>query len=142
MVTYCITEVPADAEGKAPTYLSRLIIGTDTRKSGEDSKITLDFSDSFSNIIGGAGNASIASVGGAAAGGISSVEDIFAHLILTMLALVFMFMGVQVAAKYDPVTEAAFKPFAQLGESVGNFVAHSPSYLPLPHPAFAALTPE
>ncbi|MEI6711973.1 MAG: hypothetical protein WCK88_07585 [bacterium] len=59
-----------------------------------------------------------------------------------MLALVFMFMGVQVAAKFDPVTEAAFKPFQQLGESVGNFVAHSPSYLPLPHPAFAALTPE
>jgi hypothetical protein len=58
-----------------------------------------------------------------------------------MMALVFMFMGVKVAASYDPVTEAAFKPFASLGESVGNFVAHSPSYLPLPHPAFAALTP-
>lgn len=57
------------------------------------------------------------------------------------MALVFMFMGVKVAANYDPVTEAAFKPFAQLGASVGNFVAHSPSYLPLPHPAFAALTP-
>jgi hypothetical protein len=57
-----------------------------------------------------------------------------------MMALVFMFMGVKVAASYDPVTEAAFKPFAQLGESVGNFVAHSPSYLPLPHPAFAAIT--
>jgi hypothetical protein len=69
------------------------------------------------------------------------VNDIFAHIILTMMALVFMFMGVKVAASYDPVTEAAFKPFAKLGESVGNFVAHSPSYLPLPHPAFAALTP-
>ena len=141
MVTYCITEEPATT-GNSPTYTSKLIIGTDTRNSGEDSKITLNFWDTFSNIIGGAGNASIASTWGAVAGGISSVDDIFAHLILTMLALVFMFMGVQVAAKFDPVTEAAFKPFQQLGESVGNFVAHSPSYLPLPHPAFAALTPE
>ncbi len=64
----------------------------------------------------------------------------FAHIILTMMALVFMFMGVKVAANHDPVTQAAFKPFASLGESVGNFVAHSPSYLPLPHPAFAAIT--
>lgn len=58
-----------------------------------------------------------------------------------MLALVFMFMGVKAAAEYDAVTKAAFKPFADLGASVGNFVAHSPSYLPLPHPAFAAFTP-
>lgn len=52
------------------------------------------------------------------AGGISSVEDIFAHIILTMLALVFMFMGVKVAVQFDAVTEAAFKPFADLGKSV------------------------
>jgi len=58
-----------------------------------------------------------------------------------MMALVFMFIGVKAAAEYDAVTKAAFAPFAKLGESVGNFVAHSPSYLPLPHPAFAALTP-
>ena len=46
------------------------------------------------------------------------------------------------AVQYDEVTRAAFAPFAKLGESAGNFIAHSPSYLPLPHPAFAALTPE
>ncbi len=51
-----------------------------------------------------------------------------------------MFMGVQIAVKFDAVTEAAFKPFEKLGASVGNFVAHSPSYIPLPHPAFAAIT--
>lgn len=68
------------------------------------------------------------------------MEDIFAHLILTMIALVFMFMGVKVAVQYDAVTKAAFEPFAKLGTSVGNLVAHSPSYLPLPHPAFAAIT--
>lgn len=53
-----------------------------------------------------------------------------------------MFMGVKIAANYDPVTEAAFKPFAELGKSVGNFVAHSPSYLPLPHPAFQIANPD
>ena len=58
-----------------------------------------------------------------------------------MLALVFMFMGVKVAVQYDEVTKAAFAPFDKLGTSVGNFVAHSPSYLPLPHPAFAAINP-
>jgi hypothetical protein len=58
-----------------------------------------------------------------------------------MMALVFMFMGVKAAVQFDAVTAAAFAPFAKFGESVGSFVAHSPSYLPLPHPAFAALTP-
>ena len=53
-----------------------------------------------------------------------------------------MFMGVKAAVQYDAVTKAAFEPFAKLGESAGNFIAHSPSYLPLPHPAFAALTPD
>jgi len=137
MVTYCITKSGTDTD---PVYTSKLIIGTDiTSNDGEDSRITLNFWDSFSKIIDSSTATSIAT--GSAAGAISSVEDIFAHIILTMMALVFMFMGVKVAANYDPVTEAAFKPFAQLGESVGNFVAHSPSYLPLPHPAFAALTP-
>ncbi|MEI6711972.1 MAG: hypothetical protein WCK88_07580 [bacterium] len=42
MVTYCITEEPATT-GNSPTYTSKLIIGTDTRNSGEDSKITLNF---------------------------------------------------------------------------------------------------
>ncbi len=137
MVTYCIQEIKEWTETK---FTSKLIIGTDTTNDGKDSRITLNFGDAFSNIIGWAEGASIAS--GAVAGGISSVEDIFAHIILTMMALVFMFMGVKIAANYDPVTEAAFKPFAELGKSVGNFVAHSPSYLPLPHPAFQIANPD
>ena len=40
MVTYCIT---VKTGGKDPVYGSRLIIGTDTRKNGEDSRITLNF---------------------------------------------------------------------------------------------------
>lgn len=147
MVTYCITETPS-SEGGA-TYWSRLIIGTDIRwnvkttsVNSDDALIILNFWDTFSKIISGAAGASVATWAGIAAGTIGSVDDIFAHLILTMLALVFMFMGVQVAVKFDAVTEAAFRPFAKLWESVWNFVVHSPSYIPLPHPAFAALTPD
>jgi len=135
MVTYCITE---QTEGSKKVYTSKLIIWTDTNLSNGDAKITLNFWDSFSKIISTSEASSVAA--GAVSGGISSVEDIFAHIILTMLALVFMFMGVKVAANFDPVTEAAFKPFASLGASVWKMVAHSPSYLPLPHPAFAAVT--
>ncbi len=135
MVTYCIEEIK---NGEKTTFTSKLIIGTDTNKSDGDSTITLNFGDAFSNIIGWAEAASALS--GGVAGGIESVEDIFAHIILTMMALVFMFMGVKVAANFDPVTEAAFKPFQQLGEATGKFIAHSPSYLPLPHPAFGAVT--
>jgi hypothetical protein len=145
MVTYCIVE---ESSADGPVFTSRLLIGTTpmltsakvTKESTTDSVIILNFWDTFSNIIWGAGNASIASAWGATAGLIGGVEDIFAHIILTMLALVFMFMWVSVAAKYDDVTKAAFAPFEKLWNSVGNFVAHSPSYLPLPHPAFAALT--
>ncbi len=35
----------------------------------------------------------------------------------------------------------AFEPFAKFGESVGHFVQHLPSHIPVPHPAFKALTP-
>lgn len=45
------------------------------------------------------------------------------------------------AVSYDDVTKKAFEPFAKFGDSVGNFVQHIPSYLPTPHPAFAALNP-
>lgn len=45
------------------------------------------------------------------------------------------------AVSYDKVTEVAFAPFAKLGDSVQHFVAHLPSHIPLPHPAFQALTP-
>lgn len=134
MVTYCIEQTPTD---QWPQYSSRLIIGTDTDGDWKDSRITLNFWNTFSNIIAGAEWASVLSTaGGAVAGGISSVEDIFAHIILTMMALVFMFMGVKVAVSSDAVTKAAFEPFEKFGNSVGSFVAHSPSYLPLPHASF------
>ena len=35
-----------------------------------------------------------------------------------------------------------FEPFAKFGDSVQHMVAHLPAIFPLPHPAFAALTPE
>ena len=50
-------------------------------------------------------------------------------------------MGVKAAVSHDQVTKAAFAPFAKFGDSVGNFVQHIPSYLPTPHPAFAAFNP-
>lgn len=52
-----------------------------------------------------------------------------------------MWMGVKAAVAHDEVTKAAFAPFAKFGDSVWNFVQHIPSYLPTPHPAFAAFTP-
>lgn len=52
-----------------------------------------------------------------------------------------MWMGVKVAVSHDEVTKAAFAPFEKFGNSVGNFVQHIPSYLPTPHPAFAAFNP-
>lgn len=139
MVTYCIEE---ESTTNGTVYNSKLIIWNGAKNTkGETTDIVLNFWDSFSNIIGSAESEGILSTtSGAVSGGISSVEDIFAHLILTMIALVFMFMGVKVAVQYDAVTKAAFEPFAKLGTSVGNLVAHSPSYLPLPHPAFAAIT--
>lgn len=52
-----------------------------------------------------------------------------------------MWMGVKAAVAHDEVTKAAFAPFEKFGNSVGNFVQHIPSYLPTPHPAFAAFNP-
>lgn len=52
-----------------------------------------------------------------------------------------MWMGVKVAVSHDEVTKAAFAPFEKFGNSVGNFVQHIPSYLPTPHPVFAAFNP-
>lgn len=79
--------------------------------------------------------------GKVASGAIDSVESIFAHIILTLISLVVIWMGVKAAVNYDEVTRVAFEPFAKFGDSVQHMVAHLPSHLPLPHPAFAALTP-
>ncbi len=69
------------------------------------------------------------------------MTDIFAHIILSLIALAVMWMGVKAAVSYDEVTKMAFEPFRKFGDSVGNFVQNIPSYLPTPHPAFAALNP-
>ncbi len=69
------------------------------------------------------------------------LNDIFAHIILSLIALAVMWMGVKAAVAHDEVTKAAFAPFEKFGNSVGNFVQHIPSYLPTPHPAFAAFNP-
>ena len=72
---------------------------------------------------------------------IDGAKDIFAHIIISLIALAVMWTGVKAAVSHDAITKAAFEPFAKFGESVGNFVQHIPSYLPTPHPAFQALTP-
>lgn len=81
-------------------------------------------------------------VAGAASGAVGAVQDIFAHTILTIMALAIIWTGVKTAVNYDEVTRVAFAPFAKLGDSVTHFVQHIPSYIPTPHPAFtAALNP-
>ena len=87
------------------------------------------------------GNSAGKTVAGAAGGLAEAGTDIFAHIILSIIALAVMWMGVKAAVSYDEVTKKAFEPFAKFGDSVGNFVQHIPSYLPTPHPAFAALNP-
>lgn len=152
MVKYCITEYTSST---GSTFWSRLIIGTDITNydntTGEsDYTITLDFGNAVTDMIGGTenwlatdgqGNIWLDSATGIVAGALWSVTDLFAHLILTIMALAFIWLGVRAAVSYDKVTEMAFAPFAKLGDSVTKFVAHSPSYIPLPHPAFKALTP-
>ena len=95
------------------------------------------FDEMFSGFIGNAKDQG----GKVASGAVDSVESIFAHIILTLIALVVIWMGVKAAVSYDEVTRIAFEPFAKFGDSVQHMVAHLPSHLPLPHPAFAALTP-
>lgn len=60
---------------------------------------------------------------------------------MSIIAIAVMWMGVKAAVSYDEVTKKAFEPFAKFGDSVGNFVQNIPSYLPTPHPAFAAALP-
>lgn len=85
------------------------------------------------------GNSAGAGVVGDTVGGLAEVgTDIFAHIILSIIAIAVMWMGVKAAVSYDEVTQKAFAPFAKLGDSVGNFVQNIPSYLPTPHPAFGA----
>ena len=138
MVRYCITPSSSTAAGNQG-YTSRLIIGSDpAEKKGDYVPITFEFGGMFSGFVGdSATNSAI----GAGQGVVDSVESVFAHIILTLIALVVIWVGVKTAVSYDEVTRVAFEPFAKMGESVQHFVSHIPSYIPTPHPAFKALTP-
>ncbi len=87
------------------------------------------------------GNSAGKTVSGVAGGLAEGGTDIFAHIILSIIAIAVMWMGVKAAVSYDEVTRKAFEPFAKFGDSVGNFVQNIPSYLPTPHPALAAFSP-
>lgn len=131
MVKYCIEE---DGAGG---YSSRIIIGNDTSPAG-DYTITFEFGSMISDFVGNSDGKTVFD----AAAGVGAVgTDIFAHIILSIIAIAVMWMGVKAAVSYDEVTKKAFEPFAKFGDSVGNFVQNIPSYLPTPHPAFAAFSP-
>jgi hypothetical protein len=134
MVTYCI-ESDGEAEGG---YSSRIIIGDEnaTSEDGRTVAITFEFGSMMSEFVANSDGAT-----GVTNGVTGAFSDIFAHIILSLIALAVMWMGVKAAVSYDEVTKAAFAPFEKFGNSVGNFVQNIPSYLPTPHPAFAAFNP-
>lgn len=138
LVRYCITKKSND---KKEWYESSLVIGSNTADGWAPGEFAIQFKfgTSFSPFIDDAvnGKSAIGALGGA----VDSVEDIFAHLIITMIALAIIWTGVKAAVEYDEVTKIAFKPFAQLGESTVKMIQQVPSMIPLPHPALAALTP-
>lgn len=138
LVRYCITK---KSDNKEEWYESSLVIGSNTADGGAPGEFAIQFKfgTSFSPLIDDAvsGKSAIGALGGA----VDSVEDIFAHLIITMIALAIIWTGVKAAVEYDEVTKIAFKPFAQLGDSTVKMIQQIPSMIPLPHPALAALTP-
>ena len=91
----------------------------------------------FSSTI--ASSTTTSAFGGGAAGVVGGVQDIFAQVILTILALALIWMGIKTAVNSDKVTEMAFAPFAKFGESVSTMVTQIPSYISTPHPAFQVL---
>jgi hypothetical protein len=134
MVRYCITP-----NGEAAQWaISQLIIGTTKDNKNDEYTITFDFWNKFSWFLSNK-SASIIKAGGE--GIVDSIQSIFAHVILTLISLVIIWMGIKTAVSHDKITEAAFAPFAKLGDSVWHFVQHIPSYIPTPHPSFAALSP-
>ncbi len=84
LVRYCITKKSND---KKEGYESSLVIGSDTADGGAPGEYAIEFKfgTSFSPFIDDAvsGKSAIGALGGA----VDSVEDIFAHLIITMIAL-------------------------------------------------------
>ena len=136
MVKYCIKQTGTNKDGSG-NFSSSLIIGNGGGPSG-DYTITFEFGSMISDMVGNSAGKTV--VG--AAGGLADVgTDIFAHIILSIIAIAVMWMGVKAAVEYDEVTKKAFAPFAKFGDSVGNFVQNIPSYLPTPHPAAAAFMP-
>lgn len=133
MVKYCIEQ-----SGDEGGYSSRIIIGGDGSEGGGDYAITFEFGSMLSEFVGSsAGN----TLSGAAEGFADGAKDIFAHIILSLIALAVMWMGVKAAVSADEVTKMAFAPFERFGNSVGKLVMNIPSYIPTPHPAFAAFNP-
>ena len=144
MVRYCITRNSTSGETQTNDegYSSSLVIGSSTSSDGTPGEYAIEFKfgTSFSPFINDA--VSGTSALGAAGGAVDSVEDIFAHIIITMIALAIIWVGVQTAVSYDKVTEKAFAPFAALGDSTVKMIQSVPSMIPLPHPALAAFTPQ
>lgn len=139
MVRYCIIPTGNTADG-SQGYNSQLIIGSP--KTGASTEwytpIVFEFGEMFSGTIGNsAANSAISGANGI----VDSVESVFAHVILTLISLVIIWMWVKAAVQHDEITKKAFEPFAKLGDSVGHFVQHIPSYIPTPHPAFKLATP-
>lgn len=134
MVKYCIEQ----NGGEEGWYSSRIIIGGDGSEGGGDYAITFEFGSMLSEFVGSSAGKTLS---GAGEGFADGAKDIFAHIILSLIALAVMWMGVKAAVSTDEITKMAFDPFAKFGASVGNFVTHIPSYLPTPHPAFAAFNP-
>ncbi len=119
MVKYCIKP---DGNGKTGEqqeqgYESWLVIGSDTTTdnggkangTAGDYTIVFKFDSMFSGFVGNAKTQG----GNIASGAVSSVESIFAHIILTLISLVIIWMGVKAAVSYDEVTRIAFEPFAK-----------------------------
>ena len=134
MVRYCIT--PNGSSPDAAT--SALIIWNPNNDKSKEYTITFEFGNTFSGVLWEKNKTILKSTG---SGLVDSMQSVFAHVILTLISLVIIWMWVAAAVKHDKVTEAAFAPFAKLGESVSHFVEHVPSYIPTPHPMFKALTP-
>lgn len=84
MVKYCIEE---DGSGG---YSSRLIIGNSMNPSGGDYTITFEFGSMISDFVG---NSAGGGVIGPAAGGLAAAgTDIFAHIIMSIIAIAVMWV--------------------------------------------------
>jgi hypothetical protein len=97
MVKYCIEE---DGNGG---FSSRLIIGNSMGPSGDDYTITFEFGSMISDMVGN--SAGTTAIGQAGAGLAEVGTDIFAHIILSIIAIAVMWMGVKAAVSYDEVTQ-------------------------------------